>query len=83
MVSKWPYECVVSFQKLKILLITSPIEKLLVEEEEFIVYCGVLQIGLGYVLMQKGEIIAYTSRQLKVHPNHDLGFAMVVSALII
>lgn len=40
-------------------------------------------IGLGYVLMQKGEIIAYTSRQLKVHPNHDLGFAMVVSALII
>ncbi|WP_370657009.1 Ty3/Gypsy family RNase HI domain-containing protein, partial [Klebsiella pneumoniae] len=41
--------------------------------------------GLGCVLMQQGKVIAYASRQLKVHeknyPIHDLELAAVVFAL--
>ena len=41
--------------------------------------------GLGGVLMQTERIIAYASRQLRVHevnyPTHDLEFAAVVFAL--
>ncbi|WMV14242.1 hypothetical protein MTR67_007627 [Solanum verrucosum] len=43
------------------------------------------RIGLGCVLMQHRKVIAYASRQLKVHeknyPTHDLELAMVVFAL--
>ena len=42
-------------------------------------------MGLGCVLMQHGKVIAYASRQLKVHkrnyPTHDLEFEAVVFAL--
>jgi hypothetical protein len=41
--------------------------------------------GLGYVLMQHGKVIAYTSKQLKAYevnyPMHDLELAVVVFAL--
>ena len=41
--------------------------------------------GLGCVLMQKGKVIAYASRQLKPHeknyPTHDLELAAIVFAL--
>jgi hypothetical protein len=54
-------------------------------EKPFDVYCGVLGIGLGGVLMQEGRVIAYTSRQLWKHevnyPTHDLELAAVVHAL--
>ena len=49
------------------------------------VYYDALKIGLGAVLMQDGKVIAYASRQLKVHvknyPTHDLELAAVVFAL--
>jgi hypothetical protein len=42
-------------------------------------------IELGCVLMQEGKLVAYSSRQLKVHeknyPTHDLELAAVVHAL--
>ncbi|GJZ49542.1 putative reverse transcriptase domain-containing protein [Tanacetum coccineum] len=34
--------------------------------EDFVVYCDASRIGLGYVLMQRGKVIAYASRQLKI-----------------
>ena len=41
--------------------------------------------GLGCVLMQHGKVVAYASRQLKLHelkyPTHDLELAAVVHAL--
>ena len=41
--------------------------------------------GLGYVLMQDKNVVAYASRQLKNHelnyPTHDLELAAVVFAL--
>ena len=44
--------------------------------ERVLSYCDTSRIGLGCILMQKGRVIAYASRQLKVHeknyPIHDL-----------
>jgi len=51
----------------------------------FTVYCDASRIGLGCVLMQNGNVIAYASRKLKKHeqnyPTHDLEMAAVVFAL--
>ena len=48
-------------------------------------YSDALRIGLGCVFMQDGKVVAYASRQLKLHeqnyPTHDLELAVVVFAL--
>ena len=48
-------------------------------------YCDASKQGLGCVLMQEGQAVAYTSRQLRPHeanyPTHDLELAAVVFAL--
>ncbi|GJU64558.1 putative reverse transcriptase domain-containing protein [Tanacetum coccineum] len=53
--------------------------------EDFIVYCDASHKGLGDVLMQREKVIAYASRQLKVHEKnyttHDLELGSVVFAL--
>ncbi|GJY88867.1 putative reverse transcriptase domain-containing protein [Tanacetum coccineum] len=53
--------------------------------ENFIVYCDASHKGLGVVLMQNEKVIAYASRQLKIHEKnyttHDLELGAVVSAL--
>ncbi|GKE81826.1 retrotransposon protein, putative, ty3-gypsy subclass, partial [Tanacetum coccineum] len=53
--------------------------------EDFVVYCDASAIGLGCVLMQRGKVIAYVSRQLKIHEQnyttHDLELGAVVFAL--
>ncbi|WMV58848.1 hypothetical protein MTR67_052233, partial [Solanum verrucosum] len=45
----------------------------------FVVYCDASRVGLGCLLIQHGKVIAYASRQLKVHeknyPTHDLELA--------
>ena len=77
--------CENSFDKLKDKLTTAPILTLLEGVDDFVVYCDVSRIGLGCVLMQRGKVIAYASRKLKVHernyPTHDLKLAAVVFAL--
>ncbi|GKB62297.1 putative reverse transcriptase domain-containing protein, partial [Tanacetum coccineum] len=44
--------------------------------EDFVVYCDASGLRLGCVLMQRGKVIAYASRQLKIHEKnytaHDL-----------
>ena len=49
------------------------------------VYSDASLIGLACVLMQRGRVIAYGSRQLKLHegnyPVHDLELAAVIYAL--
>jgi len=51
----------------------------------FMVYCNASRISLGCVLIQKGKVIAYASRQLKHHkknyPTNDLELAAFVFAL--
>ncbi|GJY72662.1 putative reverse transcriptase domain-containing protein [Tanacetum coccineum] len=53
--------------------------------KDFVVYCDAFGIGLGCVLMQRGKVIAYASRQLKIHKKnyttHDLELGAVVFAL--
>ncbi|KAK2449056.1 hypothetical protein QL285_008287 [Trifolium repens] len=53
--------------------------------ESFVVYCEASKMGLGGVLMQKGNVVTYASRQLKIHernyPTHDLELAAVVFVL--
>ncbi|GKA22956.1 putative reverse transcriptase domain-containing protein [Tanacetum coccineum] len=53
--------------------------------ENFIVYCDASHKGLGAVLMQNEKVIAYASRQLKIHEKnyttHDLELGAVVFAL--
>ncbi|GJS05361.1 putative reverse transcriptase domain-containing protein [Tanacetum coccineum] len=53
--------------------------------ENFIVYCDASHKGLGDVLMQNKKVIAYASRQLKIHEKnyttHDLELGAVVFAL--
>ncbi|GKE73399.1 putative reverse transcriptase domain-containing protein, partial [Tanacetum coccineum] len=53
--------------------------------ENFIVYCDASHKGLGVVLMQNEKVIAYVSRQMKIHEKnymtHDLELGAVVFAL--
>ncbi|GJU97032.1 putative reverse transcriptase domain-containing protein [Tanacetum coccineum] len=53
--------------------------------EDFVVYCDASNQGLGGVLMQRNKVIAYASRQLKIHEKnyttHDLELGAVVFAL--
>ncbi|GKB64873.1 putative reverse transcriptase domain-containing protein [Tanacetum coccineum] len=64
---------------------SAPILALLEGSENFIVYCDASHKGLGAVLMQKENVIAYASRQLKIHEKnyttHDLELGAVVFAL--
>nr|GEZ49017.1 hypothetical protein [Tanacetum cinerariifolium] len=53
--------------------------------KNFIVYCDASHKGLGVVLMQIEKVIAYASRQLKIHEKnyttHDLELRVVLFAL--
>ncbi|GJV74961.1 putative reverse transcriptase domain-containing protein [Tanacetum coccineum] len=55
------------------------------EIEDFVVYCNASNQGLGCVLMERGKVIAYASRQLKIHEKnystYDLELGDVVFAL--
>ncbi|GKA71544.1 putative reverse transcriptase domain-containing protein [Tanacetum coccineum] len=74
-----------AFQTLKDKLYNAPVLALPDGPEDFVVYCDASEIGLGCVLMQRGKVIAYASRQLKIHENnyttHDLELGSVVFAL--
>ncbi|GJZ10903.1 putative reverse transcriptase domain-containing protein [Tanacetum coccineum] len=66
-------------------LCSAPILALPEGSENFVVYCDASRKGLGEVLMQREKVIAYASRQLKIHENnyttHDLELGAVVFAL--
>jgi ribonuclease HI len=70
---------------LKERLTTAPVLVLSDVHKPLSVYCDACYTGLGCVLMQEGRVVAYSSRQLKVHeknyPIHDLELAAVVHAL--
>ncbi|KAL0554138.1 hypothetical protein IC582_008052 [Cucumis melo] len=82
---EWSDKCEQSFQELKKRLVTAPILALPVTGKDYVIYCDASRLGLGCVLMQDGNVIAYASRQLKEHecnyPTHDLELAAVVLAL--
>ncbi|GJZ15816.1 putative reverse transcriptase domain-containing protein [Tanacetum coccineum] len=74
-----------SFQLIKQKLCSTPILALPKGSENFVVYCDASHKGLGVVLMQNEKVIAYASRQLKIHKKnyttHDLELGAVVFTL--
>ncbi|GJR17152.1 reverse transcriptase domain-containing protein [Tanacetum coccineum] len=82
---EWGEEQELAFQTLKDKLCNAPVLALPDGSEDFVVYCDASGIGLGCVLMQRGKVIAYASRQLKIHENNytprDLELGAVVFAL--
>jgi len=82
---EWSEACERSFQQLKDSLTSAPVLSLPEGTGGYAVYCDASRVGLGCVLMQKGKVIAYASRQLRKHernyPTHDLEMAAVVFAL--
>ncbi|GJZ82010.1 putative reverse transcriptase domain-containing protein [Tanacetum coccineum] len=81
----WGVEQEEAFQTLKNNLCDAPILTLPDRVEDFMVYYDASNQGLGCVLMQRGKVIAYASRQLKTHKKnyttHDLELGAVVFAL--
>ncbi|KAK1406366.1 hypothetical protein QVD17_41660 [Tagetes erecta] len=74
-----------AFNKLRKRLTEAPILTLPEGNDDLVVYSDASRQGLGCVLMQRGKVIAYASRQLKEnevnYPTHDLELAAVVFAL--
>ncbi|KAJ9538872.1 hypothetical protein OSB04_031605 [Centaurea solstitialis] len=70
-----------AFQTLKKKFCQAPILSLPDGTEDFVVYSDASKMGLGCVLMQRGKVISYASRQLKDHernyPVHDLELAVL------
>ena len=83
----WNDNCEESFQELKKRLTTTPMLITPVSGEKYTIFCDASRVGLGCVLMQKGRVVAYASRQLKKHeenyPTKDLERAAVVFALML
>ncbi|GKD52434.1 putative reverse transcriptase domain-containing protein, partial [Tanacetum coccineum] len=81
----WGAEQEKAFQTLKENLCNAPILTLPDGPDDFVVYCDASNQGFGCVLMQRGKVIAYASRQLKIHEKnyttHDLELGAVVFAL--
>ncbi|GJS06088.1 putative reverse transcriptase domain-containing protein [Tanacetum coccineum] len=81
----WGVEQEEAFQTLKNNLCDKPILMLPDGVEDFVVYCDASNQGLGCVLMQRGKVIAYASRQLETHEKnytmHDLELGAIMFAL--
>ncbi|GJX22325.1 putative reverse transcriptase domain-containing protein [Tanacetum coccineum] len=81
----WSDKAVAAFQLLKQKLCSAPILALPKGSEILVVYCDASRKGLGAILMQREKVIAYVSRQLKIHEKNyttcDLELGAVVFAL--
>ncbi|GJS65195.1 putative reverse transcriptase domain-containing protein [Tanacetum coccineum] len=64
---EWGGEQEEAFWTLKDNLCNAPILSLPDGAKDFVVYCDASNQGLGCVLMQRGKVITYVSRQLKIH----------------
>ncbi|XP_058773158.1 uncharacterized mitochondrial protein AtMg00860-like [Vicia villosa] len=77
----WDIQSEENFTELKRKLTIAPILTLPNPGESFIVYCDASKMGLGGVLMENDKLVAYASKQLRIHeknyPTHDLGLAAV------
>ncbi|GJR94513.1 putative reverse transcriptase domain-containing protein [Tanacetum coccineum] len=81
----WSEKAKASFQLLKQKLCSALILALPEGSENFVVYCDASRKGSGAVLMQRENVIAYASCQLKIHEKnyttYDLELRAVVFAL--
>jgi hypothetical protein len=81
----WSEECDQAFHTLRKHLTSAPVLTQSDMSKPFEVFCDVSGTGLGCMLMQENQVIAYASRALRPHeknyPTHDLELAAVVHAL--
>nr|GEZ38818.1 reverse transcriptase domain-containing protein [Tanacetum cinerariifolium] len=81
----WGEKQEAAFQLLKQKLCSALILALPEGSEDFVVYYNPSHKGLGAILMQREKVIAYASRQLKIHEKnyttHDLELRSMVFAL--
>jgi len=81
----WDIQCENSFNELKQRLMTASIFILPKSDEPFVVYYDASKLGLGGVLMQYNKVVAYASRQLRIHERNyttlDLELVVVVFVL--
>ncbi|CAA0814809.1 Uncharacterized mitochondrial protein AtMg00860, partial [Striga hermonthica] len=82
---EWTDRCEASFQELKKRLTSAPVLTIPDLSRSFTIFSDASRQGLGCVLMQDSQVVAYASRQLKPHEQnyltHDLELAAVVHAL--
>ena len=78
-------DCEKSFAELKTRFTKNPVLTLTEGRYGYVIYCDASRVVLGCVLMQRGKVITYASRQLKVHYKNyttlDLELEAVVFAL--
>ncbi|GJW33631.1 putative reverse transcriptase domain-containing protein [Tanacetum coccineum] len=81
----WDEKAKAAFQLLKQKLCRASILALPEGSENFVVYCDASRKRLGAVLMQGEKVIAYASRQLKIHEKnyttHDLELGAVANVV--
>jgi hypothetical protein len=81
----WDQKCEDAFHTLRAHLTTALVLAQPDVSKPFDIYCDASGIGLGCVLMQDNQVIAYASRALRTHeqnyPTHDLELAAVIHAL--
>ncbi|GJT58296.1 putative reverse transcriptase domain-containing protein [Tanacetum coccineum] len=81
----WSDKAETAFQLIKLKLCSAPILALSKGSEDFIIYYDASIKRLGVVLIQREKVIAYASRQLKIHgknyTTHDLELGAVVFSL--
>jgi hypothetical protein len=81
----WSEACEKAFHTLRQHLTSAPVLVQPDNSKPFEVFCDASGTGLGCVLVQEGQAIAYASRALRPHeinyPTHDLELAAVVHAL--
>ncbi|GJV66897.1 putative reverse transcriptase domain-containing protein [Tanacetum coccineum] len=74
-----------AFRILKEKLCNAPVLAIPNRPDDFVVYYDASKQGFGYVLMQRGKVIAYALRQMKMHEKnyttHDLELGAMVFAL--
>ncbi|GKB44593.1 putative reverse transcriptase domain-containing protein [Tanacetum coccineum] len=82
---EWGDEQENTFNTLKDMLCDALILALREGPDDFVVYFDASNQGFGCVLMQRNKVVAYPSRQLKIHKKnyttHDLELSVVVFAL--
>jgi hypothetical protein len=81
----WDDKCEEAFHTLRAHLTTAPVLAQPKNTKPFDVYCDASGTGLGCVLMQDNQVIAYASRALRTHeknyPTNDLELAAIIDAL--
>ncbi|XP_076947746.1 uncharacterized protein LOC143619783 [Bidens hawaiensis] len=82
---EWGLKQEKAFEPLKQKLTNAPVLALPECQHNFIVYCDASHTGMGCVLMQGKKVIAYASRQLKIHvknyTTHDLELGAIIFSL--